>query len=193
MSYTTCRWCTYWPSKISVLQSWPWPSYQKELWSAFRLLLSTTFFSRWLIQSSKALELPYIGVSDTQKERETVQERAHNGTLSNFIFLSRMSGLLNMRLISWPLLRVWHLHLFLLWQILSWKAASNSLCHLRVISEENYFTHKLEYLILKLAVFETFSNRLFGVDLTIVSDNNPLTYVMTWVKLDAAGNLWLSL
>lgn len=59
-------------------------------------------------------------------------------------------------------------------------------------SERNYPTHKLEYLALKWAVCEKFSDYLYGTEFTVLTDNNPLTYVLTSAKLDAAGHRWLA-
>lgn len=58
-------------------------------------------------------------------------------------------------------------------------------------SEKNYPTHKLEYLALKWAICEKFNDYLYGTDFTVITDNNPLTYVLTSAKLDAAGHRWL--
>lgn len=59
-------------------------------------------------------------------------------------------------------------------------------------SEKNYPTHKLEYLALKWAVCEKFHDYLYGSEFTVLTDNNPLTYVFTSAKLDAAGHRWLA-
>ncbi len=73
--------------------------------------------------------------------------------------------------------------------------------HLRVIayasrslskSERNYPTHKLEFLAVKWAVTDKFQEYLYGNRFTIYTDNNPLTYVLTTAKLDAAGHHWLA-
>lgn len=44
-------------------------------------------------------------------------------------------------------------------------------------SEINYPAHKLEFLSLKWAVTEKFQDYLYGKKFTVVTDNNPLTYV----------------
>lgn len=59
-------------------------------------------------------------------------------------------------------------------------------------SEKKYPAHKLEFLALKWAVTEKFSDYLYGVDFTVVTDSNPLTYLLTSAKLDATGYRWLS-
>lgn len=59
-------------------------------------------------------------------------------------------------------------------------------------SEKNYPTHKLEFLALKWAVCKKFNDYLYGSSFTVLTDNNPLTYVLTSPKLDAAGHRWLA-
>lgn len=73
--------------------------------------------------------------------------------------------------------------------------------HLRVIayasrglsqSESRYPAHKLEFLALKWSVSEKFHDYLYGAHFTVVTDNNPLTYVLTTAKLDATSHRWLA-
>lgn len=59
-------------------------------------------------------------------------------------------------------------------------------------SERKYPAHKLEFLALKWAVTEKFSDYLYSTDFTAVTDSNPLTYILTSAKLDATGYRWLS-
>lgn len=59
-------------------------------------------------------------------------------------------------------------------------------------SEARYPAHKLEFLALKWAVTVKFSDYLYGSEFTVVTDSNPLTYVLTSAKLDATSYRWLS-
>ena len=59
-------------------------------------------------------------------------------------------------------------------------------------TERNYAAHKLEFLALKWAVTEKFHDYLYGHKFTVLTDNNPLTYVLTTARLDAAGHRWLA-
>ena len=62
-------------------------------------------------------------------------------------------------------------------------------------AEQNYFLHsgKLEFLALKWAVADKFSDYLgHGAKFTVYTDNNPLTFVMTSAKLNAACMRWVS-
>lgn len=61
-------------------------------------------------------------------------------------------------------------------------------------AEKNYRLHsgKLEFLALKWEVCEKFRDYLFYAPcFTIYTDNNPLTYVMSSAKLNAAGYRWV--
>ncbi|MCG8048342.1 MAG: RNase H-like domain-containing protein, partial [Candidatus Thiodiazotropha endolucinida] len=59
-------------------------------------------------------------------------------------------------------------------------------------SEKNYPAHKLEFLALKWAVTDKFHDYLYGSKFEAVTDNNPLTYVLTSAKLDATGQRWVA-
>lgn len=60
------------------------------------------------------------------------------------------------------------------------------------LSESRYPAHKLEFLALKWSVTEKFQDYLYGADFTVVTDSNPLTYILTTAKLDATGHRWLA-
>ena len=59
-------------------------------------------------------------------------------------------------------------------------------------SEKNYPAHKLEFLALKWAVTDIFYDYLYGYNFSVLTDNNPMTYVLTSAKLDATGHRWLA-
>lgn len=58
--------------------------------------------------------------------------------------------------------------------------------------ESRYPAHKLEFLALKWAVTSKFSDYLYGAEFTVITDSNPLTYILTSAKLDATSYRWLS-
>lgn len=58
--------------------------------------------------------------------------------------------------------------------------------------ERRYPTHKLEFLSLKWAITDKFADYLYGVEFSVLTDNNPLTYVLTSAKLDTCGHHWLA-
>ena len=62
-------------------------------------------------------------------------------------------------------------------------------------AERNYHLHsgKLEFLALKWAVTDKFRDYLlYGPKFEIVTDNNPLTYILTTAKLNATGLRWVA-
>lgn len=59
-------------------------------------------------------------------------------------------------------------------------------------SESRYPAHKLEFLALNWAVTEKFNDYLHGNYFTVVTDSNPLTYILTSAKLDVASYRWLA-
>ena len=59
-------------------------------------------------------------------------------------------------------------------------------------AEKNYPAHKLEFLALKWAVTDKFHDYLYGSKFEAMTDNNPLTYVLTSAKLDATGQRWVA-
>lgn len=58
--------------------------------------------------------------------------------------------------------------------------------------EAKYPAHKLEFLALKWAVTEKFQDYLYGRPFLVITDSNPLTYVLTTAKLDATSYRWLA-
>ena len=59
-------------------------------------------------------------------------------------------------------------------------------------AESHYPAHKLEFLALKWAVVEKFHEYLYGSTFDVHTDNNPLTYILTTAKLDAASHRWVA-
>ncbi|KAK3508090.1 hypothetical protein QTP70_013444 [Hemibagrus guttatus] len=54
--------------------------------------------------------------------------------------------------------------------------------------ELRYPAHKLEFLALEWAVTDKFHDHLYGRKFSVLTDNNPLKYVMTSAKFDATGD-----
>ena len=55
-------------------------------------------------------------------------------------------------------------------------------------AESHYPAHKLEFLALKWAVVKKFHEYLYESTIYVYTDNNPLTYILTTAKLDAASH-----
>ncbi|KAJ8011861.1 hypothetical protein DPEC_G00062680 [Dallia pectoralis] len=64
--------------------------------------------------------------------------------------------------------------------------------HLKELKAFLGFSHKLEFLALKWSVTKKFSDYLYGNQFTVVTDSNPLTYILTSAKLDATSYRWLA-
>ena len=59
-------------------------------------------------------------------------------------------------------------------------------------AEQRYSAYRREFLALKWAVTEKFQSYLYGRKFQIVTDCNPLTYLLTTAKLNATDHRWLS-
>ena len=59
-------------------------------------------------------------------------------------------------------------------------------------AEKNYSAIKLEYLALKWAVTEKFSDYLTNNKFSVYTNNNPLTHILSRAKVDATGQHWAS-
>ena len=59
-------------------------------------------------------------------------------------------------------------------------------------TESNYPAHKREFLALKWAMTEKFHDYILGTKVTVVTDNNPLRYILHKAKLDAVSHRWLA-
>ena len=59
-------------------------------------------------------------------------------------------------------------------------------------SEQNYPAHKREFLALKWAMSDKFCDYLLGSKTIVVTENNPLCYILKSAKLDATSHRWLA-
>lgn len=59
-------------------------------------------------------------------------------------------------------------------------------------SEARYLTHKLEFLALKWAITDKCRDYQYGTTFMVITDNNPLTYLLTTAKPDATSYRWLA-
>ena len=59
-------------------------------------------------------------------------------------------------------------------------------------AEKRYPAHKLEFRALHWALTIKFRDYLYGHEVTAVTDNNPLTYVLKKAKLDAHSHRWVN-
>ena len=59
-------------------------------------------------------------------------------------------------------------------------------------AKSHYPAHKLEFLTLKWAVVKKFHEYLYGSTFNVYTNDNPLTYMLTTAKLDAASHHWVA-
>ena len=64
-------------------------------------------------------------------------------------------------------------------------------CWALTAHEKNYYTTKLEFLVLKWAITEHFKEYLLYQQFLVKTENNPLTYIMTTPNLDTTGHQWV--
>ena len=186
------------PEKISTLKEWPVPSNIKELRSFLGFAGDYRKFVREYAKLFKPLNDRLIGHSTRKKVRKKksatpAQQQAFNDIIE--------------RLTSPPILAYAdYSKPFILYIDASGDGLGavlyqekNGLEHVVAYAsrglranECNYPAHKLEFLALKWTVCDKFSDYLYGNEFTVRTDNNPLTYVLTTAKLDAAGHRWLA-
>ena len=63
--------------------------------------------------------------------------------------------------------------------------------HSLMPAERNYHSSKLEFLALKWGIMEHFRKYLAYAPFMVKTDNNPLTYILTTLNLDAMGHCWV--
>ena len=59
-------------------------------------------------------------------------------------------------------------------------------------TECKYLGHKLEFLTFQWAIREQFHDYLYGNNLAVYTDNDPLTYILTSTKVDVTGHYWVA-
>lgn len=59
-------------------------------------------------------------------------------------------------------------------------------------AQTNYPTHRLGFLALKWSVCDKLSHWLKGHHFTVWTDNNPLNYILTKLKLDTCEQRWVA-
>ena len=72
-----------------------------------------------------------------------------------------------------------------------WHPIAFGSCELKG-GEAKYHSSKLEFLALKWAITEQFREYLRYRPFTMLTDNNPLTYILTTPNLDALGHRWVA-
>ena len=193
------------PSKIEAVKSWPIPKTTKDV----RRFLGFTGYYRRFIQGFAAIVRPLndllIGHATNPKARKKSTQKGIPfkwGTEQQQSFDSIIDKLTNPPVLAYadyslPFIVHTDASFDGLGAVLYQHQADKD----RVIayasrslkpSERNYPAHKLEFLALKWAVSEKFHDYLYGSTFEVITDNNPLTYVLTTAKLDATGQRWVA-
>ncbi len=191
------------PAKIEKVLNWPRPQNAEEV----RQFLGFAGYYRRFVANFSRLARPLTDImpstaSKTKRKSKPPPRSWHWGTEQEEAFLSLKRILTSPPVLCFPdFARPFELHVDA-----SQKGLGAVLCQeqdglKRVVyfasrvlgkTEQNYPAHKLEFLALKWAVTEKFLDYLYGQKFTVCTDNNPLTYVLTSAKLDAAGHRWLA-
>lgn len=199
------------PEKISALKSWPVPQILKELRSFLRF---AGYYRRFIHgyaaiakplndlkkgytpcrhQGRKGASTPVHDVKQPFNERWTSQCQLAFETLIDKLTTAPVLGFANPK-------QPYILHTDASTTGIGaalYQEQEGQLCvmayasHGLSISESQYPAHKLEFLALKWSVTEKFHDYLYGTSFVVVT-NNPLTYILTSAKLDAASHRWLA-
>ena len=65
-------------------------------------------------------------------------------------------------------------------------------CELHFDKTVHFVWNAVDVFQLKWAVTDKFHDYLYGAQFEVVTDNNPLTYVLSTAKLDATGHRWVA-
>ena len=195
------------PAKIEVVKTWPVPKSVKEV----RQFLGFTGYYRRFIEGYSSIARPLndllIGNSPKEKPKKGRKPRS-TGTAfvweaaQQEAFDTLVSKLINPPVLAYADCR----QPFKLYTDASSSGLGAVLYQQqdgldRVIAyasrslkpaERNYPAHKMEFLALKWAVTDKFHDYLYGSTCEVLTDNNPLTYILTTAKLDATGQRWVA-
>ena len=194
------------PEKISRVRDWVRPTNRKEV---LQFLGFAGYYRRYVKgYSSMAAPLYRLTSGDPRKKKRGAQKSPGPG--QPFLWTTECEvvfQLLKEKLVDAPVLGYPDYSLpFLLQTDASGEGLGAVLAQIqggmeRVIAyasrglsppETRYPAHKLEFLALKWAACDKFHDHLYGRKFSVLTDNNPLKYVMTTAKLDATGQRWVS-
>ena len=189
------------PAKTEKVVNWPKPTNPEDV----RRFLGFVGYYRRFIRQFSHISKPLTGLmpnTTSKKSKKHQQKPWQWGDEQDTAFET-----LKQQLISAPILEYANFELpFEIHTDASGTALGAVLCQKqdgfeKVISyasrgltkpEKHYPPHKLEFLALKWAVCDKFKDYLYGTQFTVLTDNNPMTYVLTTAKLDATGHRWLA-
>jgi len=181
------------PAKIEKVKNWPSPSNPDELRS---FLAFAGYYRRFIKYFSKITRPLADMLPPTTRKHEKRKQRDWNWTETEQRLFENLKEILTSPpILAYPdFSKPFEVHTnastkglgAVLYQVedKSRKViayASRSLTK----SEKNYSAYKLEFLALKWAITDKFSDYLQMNHFTVLTDNNPLTYILTTAKLDA--------
>ena len=195
------------PSKIEKVKTWPRPSTPEEV----RQFIGFIGYYRKFIKNFSKIAKPLHELMPAPKKK-AVGRRKSSGTKpgSQFIwtdaheeaFQYLKSKILEPPILGYPNYDLpFELHVDASFQGLGAVLYQKQDGFNRVIAyasrglnpaERNYPVHKLEFLSLKWSVTEKFADYLYRQKFLVLTDNNPLTYVLTSAKLDATSQRWIA-
>ena len=195
------------PSKIEVVKTWPVPKSVKDV----RQFLGFTGYYRRFIEGYSSIARPLndllIGNSPKEKPKKGRKPRSTGSafiweTAQKEAFDTLINKLINPPVLAYADCRQpFKLHTDASSSGLGAVLYQNQEGIDRVIAyasrslkpaERNYPAHKMEFLALKWAVTDKFHDYLYGSTFEVLTDNNPLTYILTTAKLDATGQRWVA-
>ena len=200
------------PEEVSKVKDWPIPKSAKEVHSFLGL---ASYYRRFIPQFAKWASLLHNlirPIATTKKcARVKLPPLAHNlppfeWTTSHLEYFNKLKDALTSAPVlaypdySKPFILEMDASLKGLGAVLTQKDDEGNFCVISYASHmlkpyecsmRNYSSAKLELLALKWAVCEKFKDYLIGSKFTVLTDNNPLTYICT-SHLGASQICWLS-
>ena len=185
-------------SKIKAIKNWPTPTNITEVWSFLRFMGYYHRFIPKLAQMACPLHKLTSGENAGKKKAAIKWDSRCQQTLDDLKTLCTMAPILAYAYFTKP----FKLHtdacgtglgavLYQTWEdgtkaVIAYDSRSLNK------ADSHYPAHKLEFLALKWAVVKKFHEYLYGSTFNVYTDNNPLTYVLTTAKLDAASHCWVT-
>ena len=190
------------PDKVEKVKTWPKPRNPEEV----RKFIGFVGYYRKFVQNFSKIARPLTDLmpapSSKRKSKAKEQKQWHWGDEEERAFETLKHHLTSPPILAYPdFTQPFELHTDASQKGLGAVLYQTQGEHQRVIgyasrgltpSERNYPAHKLEFLALKWSVTEKFKDYLHGQKFTVVTDNNPLTYILTNAKLDATGHRWVA-
>ena len=193
------------PEKVEKVMNWPTPKSPEEVRRFIGFVGYYRKFIRNFSQIAKPLTsiMPTSNIKKGKKKTKKQQQEAFQWTDKQETAFTT----LKQHLSSAPILgyvdysKPFELHTDASGQGLGAVLYQEQDGHQRVIAyasrgltkaEQNYPAHKMEFLALKWSITDKFHDYLYGHKFRVLTDNNPLTYVLTSAKLDATGHRWLA-